>query len=243
MEVHNHPHRSTHKKKWTETLLEFLMLFLAVFLGFIAENVREHSVEHKREKQFAGQLLSDLRKDSVFFRKRKEAFDTIFAKSWMRELFAQQQHPSDLEVIRQFLKGFWSFDVSLTNTTFTQMKTSGSLRFIRNTSLTGELQRYYDVLSERVITQSAISRSFFDDYVMSWYVKHVRTQDLDDLGDSILNHKTAIIARTDETDQEILNITNTYRLLTLSVHDRIYKPATKQADTLISMLKKEYHLK
>src|SRR6185503_6831943 len=70
MEVHNHPHHVTHKKKWGEYFLEFLMLFLAVFLGFIAENQREHIVEHEREKKFARRLLSDLRQDSLFFETR-----------------------------------------------------------------------------------------------------------------------------------------------------------------------------
>src|SRR4026208_2238411 len=70
MEVHNHPHHVTHKKKWSEYLLEFLMLFLAVFLGFIAENQREHIVEHQREKKFMSRMLSDLRQDSLFFETR-----------------------------------------------------------------------------------------------------------------------------------------------------------------------------
>jgi hypothetical protein len=243
METHAHHLTKASEKKWSHYLFEFLMLFLAVFCGFLAENFREHQVEHKREQQFAGQLLSDLRKDSVFFKKRGEKLDSIFAKSWVKELFAQKPHPADGEVIRSFLKQFWSFDLSLTNTTFTQMKTSGSLRYIRNSSLTAELQRYYDVLSERVITQSAISRSFFDDYLMSWYVKHIKTQDLGGFGDSILNQNTTIIDRTDRTDQEILNITDTYRLIILSVHERMFKPAAKQADELITMLKHEYHLK
>ena len=242
MEVHKHLSDLTHKKKWSEYFLEFFMLFLAVFLGFIAENQREHMIEHQREKEYAKQLLADLRKDSAFFKKRGAIIDSTFEKSWIRELFEQQQHPTDLEIIRGFLKVFWSFDVSLTNTTFAQMKTSGSLRYIRSSQLISELQRYYDVLSERVITQAAISRSYFDDYLMSWYVKHIKTQDLDGFGDSILNHNTTIIDRMDKTDQEVLNITDTYRLIILSVHERIYKPAVKQADTLISMIKKEYHL-
>lgn len=243
METHAHHLNKASERTWSHYLFEFLMLFLAVFCGFLAENFREHQVEHKREQQFAGQLLSDLRKDSAFFKSRGDKLDSIFAKSWIKELFAQEPHPADGEVIRSFLKQFWSFDLSLTNTTFAQMKTSGSLRYIRNSSLTAELQRYYDVLSERVITQSAISRSFFDEYLMSWYVKHIKTQDLGGFGDSILNQNTTIIDRTDRTDQEILNITDTYRLIILSVHERMFKPAAKQADTLIAMLKTEYRLK
>src|SRR5436190_18090490 len=63
MEVHNHPHHLTHKKKWSEYLLEFLMLFLAVFLGFLAENMREHRIEKEREKQYIESLIADLKSD------------------------------------------------------------------------------------------------------------------------------------------------------------------------------------
>jgi hypothetical protein len=241
MEVHTHPHGTAHKK-WSEHILEFLMLFLAVFLGFIAENQREHMIEHQREKQYAKQLLADLRKDSVFFKHRAAIVDSTFEKSWIRELFARQQHPADLEIIQAFLKVFWSFDVSLTNTTFNQMKASGSLRYVRNSQLISELQHYYDVLAERVIAQSNASTSFFNDYMLPWYVKHIKSQDLDAFGDVILHSNTTIIDRTEKTDQEVLNITDTYRFFILSVNERMCRPAAVQADTLILMIKKEYQL-
>src|SRR5579862_5831114 len=65
MEVHNHPHHLTHKKKWGEYFLEFFMLFLAVFLGFVAENIRENAVEHERAKEYANLLIEDLSTDTV----------------------------------------------------------------------------------------------------------------------------------------------------------------------------------
>jgi len=241
MEVHKHPHSTIHKK-WSEYILEFLMLFLAVFLGFIAENQREHMIEHQREKQYAKQLLADLRKDSAFFKRRAAIVDSTFEKSWTRELFSQQQHPADLEIIRAFLKVFWSFDVSLTNTTFNQMKASGSLRYVRNSQLISELQKYYDVMSERVVTQSDASTTFFNGYMLPWYVKHIRSQDLDAFGDTILRSNTEIIDRTRKTDQEVLNITDTYRFFILSVNERMCRPAALQANRLITMIKKEYHL-
>src|SRR5262249_27047198 len=103
MEVHKHPHNVKHKKKWEEYLLEFLMLFLAVFLGFLAENQRESMIEHRREQQYAKQLLADLRKDSAFFKRRAAIVDSTFEKSWLKELFEQQEHPADAEIIRGFL--------------------------------------------------------------------------------------------------------------------------------------------
>ena len=73
MEVHAHAH--TPRKKWSHYFWEFLMLFLAVFCGFLAENQREHMIEHQREKQFARQVLADLRTDSLFFVKRMASME------------------------------------------------------------------------------------------------------------------------------------------------------------------------
>jgi len=241
METHTH-HLHKAPKKWTHYLFDFFMLFLAVFAGFLAENWREHIIEHQREKQYAKQLLVDLRKDSAFFKRRAAIIDSTFEKSWMRELFAQQRHPTDLEIIQAFLKVFWSFDVSLTNTTFNQMKASGSLRYIRNSQLISELQKYYDVLAERVIIQSDASRSFFNDYMLPWYIKHIKSQDINALGDTLLHSNTAIMERTEKTDQEVLNITDTYRVFIISVNEKMCRPAALQADSLILMIKKEYHL-
>src|SRR5678815_2717986 len=238
MEVPHHPH--TERKKWTHYLWEFLMLFLAVFCGFLAENQREHMIEHERERQYSKQLLADLRKDSAFFKRRMTIIDSTFEKSWIKELFAQQKHPADSEIIAGFLKEFWSFDVSLTNSTFIQMKTSGSLRYVRSSQLTSELQKYYDVLSERVITQSGVAESFFNDYMLPWYLRHIKAQDLDAFEGTILKSNTAIIDRTEKTDQEVLNITDAYRVFILSVHEKMYRPAALQADSLITMIKKEY---
>lgn len=243
MEVHKHPHHMMHKKRWFEYLLEFLMLFLAVFLGFIAENYREHYIEHKREKKFAVQLLSDLRKDSAFFSARKQIIEKTFAKSWMIELFKEKKHPTDAEIADNFLKVFWHFTALLTNTTFTQMKTSGSLRYVRNLTLTTELQNYYDVLAASVNTGTDEATTFLRNYMLPWYVKHIKTQDIDSTTNTVSNSNSTIIDRTQKTDQEVINITNTYRLIVLGIQETWYIPAAAQADTLIGMLKREYHLK
>lgn len=63
MEVHKHPHRVAHAKKWGEYLLEFLMLFLAVFLWLLAENKREQLAEKKKAAEYASSLYEYLRID------------------------------------------------------------------------------------------------------------------------------------------------------------------------------------
>src|SRR5436190_15619569 len=140
MEVHKHPHHVTHKKKWGEYLLEFLMLFLAVFLGFIAENQREHIVEQQREKKFARRLLSDLRQDSLFFETRiKLLEERQKAHKRFLKIMTNPVPAADWAVMREFVPLLTATSNDFTTATYNQMKTSGSLRYIDNDSLTTAL--------------------------------------------------------------------------------------------------------
>ncbi len=147
MEVHKHPHHVTHKKKWGEYLLEFFMLFLAVFLGFVAENIREHSVEQEREEQYAKLLLSDLRADSAYLVARYQLVESRLQKHKVfYDLMTDSSNPSDKQIINAFLPVFYTYDLKVATTAYNQMKTSGSLRYIRNENLLIQLQQYYDVM-------------------------------------------------------------------------------------------------
>ena len=240
MEVHAHTH--TARKKWTHYFWEFLMLFLAVFSGFLAENQREHMVEHKREKQYAKQLLSDLREDSLFFFRRQYQLKKAFSGQERFKERVVQNLATDMEILRGFLDVYWNFDARLTNTTFTQMKASGSLRYIRNYELTTQLTKYYDVLAERVNSTSTLTRDFLKEHMATWYLKHVRAQDVDLLKDSVINPNPVLIDRSEKTDQEALNITDAYRFLNLSINEIVDKQAARQIELLIEMIKKEYQL-
>jgi hypothetical protein len=63
MEVHHHPH--IEKKGFKEYFLEFIMIFLAVTMGFFAENLRERISDSHRENEFANELYTELKDDSI----------------------------------------------------------------------------------------------------------------------------------------------------------------------------------
>ena len=146
MEIHHHAH-GHHRKRWKNYLYEFLMLFLAVTAGFFVENTRESYIEHHRANQFSKQVLADLRLDSIMFEDRNRRISNM-----------QVGHDSLLYLLTKKVMRvpgkFWKrcfpitfvFDVPATTTTYNQMKSSGSLRYIGNTELTSHLQHYYDVL-------------------------------------------------------------------------------------------------
>ena len=138
MEVHHHSH--TERKRLQHYLFEFLMLFLAVFCGFLAENFREHQVEHQREKQFAKELYDEFLADSIavdnkiILRLEKEK-----DMDWLRNYFKD----SSLIVLpRDFYPAYTTVMYLVNTYTFepkdgilNQLKSSGSLRYFKNTSL------------------------------------------------------------------------------------------------------------
>src|SRR5688500_3389837 len=163
MEVHHHAH--TPGKKWTHYFWEFLMLFLAVFCGFIAENEREHYVEHQREKQFVKQIVADLRTDSAFFVKRMAFINrkTVEHQQFLNLMTALAK-PSAKEILNGCLPLMYTYDVQITTAAYNQMKTSGSLRYLRNENVRTTLQQYYEVLLPRISNGAEMEARYYYDH-------------------------------------------------------------------------------
>jgi len=243
MEVHHHGHVHE-KKKWLEYLFQFFMLFLAVTAGFFVENQREHYVEHSREKQFARQLLSDLRQDSSFFETRWKNLESLPAKhEKIFKLLTQPTPVSDAEVMNAFLPLTYIYDVQVITATYDQMKTSGSLRYIRDTALLNRLQQYYEVRLPRTKLGAAYAGRFFETYVTPYIIKHFRVQDYDYYNDSLFTQQPVIMDRTAKTDQELANIMENYGFSHKQQLYRMMQPAREEIKNLISRIKEEYDLK
>ena len=246
MEVHHHAHNPAephHKKNWKSYFWEFLMLFLAVFCGFLAEYQLEHTIEHQREKKFAGQMLSDLRADSLFFAKRIKDIDSIGRKQ--QELFmlmTRSDKATDKEVLNATSAVMYIYDIQSTSATYEQMKTSGSLRYIQNKDLTNVIQQYYAVSLPRVLNAMEIHRQFFNNYISPYNLKHFRVQDYNSSGDSLITDNPAILFRTAASDQELLNIFENYGRFHEVIKTVLIVPAVQKLHKLIALLKKEYHL-
>jgi len=145
MEVHKHPHHLTHKKKWGEYLLEFFMLFLAVFLGFIAENIRETSVNRETEKNNIESLLRNLREDSTSLIKSIEINEKRLI--YLDNLIALKNETVNSDTVhKQFI--YYMLKLAYLNyftsnqSTFEQMKSSGTLRFIHRPNVLDSILNY-----------------------------------------------------------------------------------------------------
>jgi hypothetical protein len=145
MEVHKHPHDVTHKKKWGEYLLEFFMLFLAVFLGFIAENIRETSVNRETEKNNIESLVRNLREDSVSLIKSIEINEKRLV--YLDQLLALKNKNVSSDTFRKqfiyhMLKLAYLNYFSSNQSTFEQMKSSGTLRLIHHPNVLDSILNY-----------------------------------------------------------------------------------------------------
>jgi hypothetical protein len=242
MEVHHHPH-THHSKKWKDYLFEFLLLFLAVSVSFFVENQREYYIEHKRANQFSKQLLADLRLDSVLFentnrdiQRMQKGYDTLLY------MLIRKTGATDKQILETLLPIAYVFDIPATATTYNQMKTSGSLRYIEYPDLTAHLQQYYDVLLPRSIKIADASLRYYSENIHPFYLRHIRIQDYDPFNDTLINKNPLIMERSRQTDQELANIMGGYRsLLTIQVIT-MNQPALIKIKETIALIKKEYEL-
>ena len=247
MEVHHHSH--TTRKRWTHYFWEFLMLFLAVTLGFFVENQREHYIEHQREKKYAAQLYKELKFDTVVFGRMGRYMDKQLSYyDSVSRLFQQRVLFTDDEFVRMARKLLDSYDPANISTTFNQMKSSGSLRYIRNGELNTSLSDYYDNLVPRLLKYFEYINNKLHTQIEPFFAKHF------DLNVTefyfVLKPDTlslpANLRYYDRTENSDLLIKNYYKLYyngVFFIRDYPMKHVYETAGNLIKALKNEYHLK
>lgn len=256
MEVHKHPHHVTDKKKWSEYFLEFLMIFLAVTLGFFAETVRENMTEHKRAKEFAATLYKDLTEDTAqlnayrnYFQYAASNIDTL-----MRLLTVAE--PEDIPSGKLYWYGLWGgaprFFVP-NDATFQQMKSSGSLRYLRKT-VAANVARYdrfcrimqqNDERQEGIYAEVRKTRALIFDFryndianAISQSVQLKPNRDYKKI-DSFMKTNPPLLSY-DKTlfNQYIELVRSRFINRNISYADSLIK----QASVLLGELKKDYHL-
>ncbi|WP_194775312.1 hypothetical protein [Pararhodonellum marinum] len=148
------------KRNWSSYFKEFFMLFLAISLGFFVENQRESYVENKSAKVLAQSMLEDLEQDkaalhsAIRFNKDKEV-----EISSLMEIFNSPQNTWDtLAIFRKMTATFATFPFSPTDGTYTQMKSSGTLRFFEQ-SLVNQMNAYDNQLRKTLFRDELIEKA------------------------------------------------------------------------------------
>jgi hypothetical protein len=247
MEVHQHTH--TPRKKWTHYFWEFLMLFLAVFCGFLAEYQLEHKIEKKRDKQFINSLVNDIKADTA-------RLNTILINRTAREarldslaLLLNSSSPQNYAREIYFL----AVTAARTNTirfipndgTMQQLKNSGGLRLIRKHNVADSIAKY-DVTIRFLLGQGELEERVINDY------RETAPNIFDARIFDLLLDSNSNVTRFIEGNPKLLPFTpkelqqwnyRTYSMKT--VNKGIRRDARiflQQANNLLEILKKEYHL-
>jgi len=253
MEVHAHTHTvpiAIGRKKWTHYLWEFLMLFLAVFCGFLAENFREHQIEHKREKEYITSLIKDVELDTASLhltysvrKKYINYFDSL--------VFLLRQNDksklNDIYFYARFLGRISEFKYH--DRTIQQLKSSGSLRLIRNKKAADSITIYDNEAVKLILNQQDIERKVRDEATFNIIGKIFNAYVWNDMVDTSNKASISRISSSPSlltSDEKLINefvikvvyLKTAYRLTNGNIEETI-----KTAENLITLLKEEYHLK
>lgn len=138
MEVHHHSH---HPKKWKEYLTEFFMLFAAVSLGFLAENLREGYVEKERSHELVSSFIKDVELNVHLLDSLIKGDKKNMLKCDSIALYIIKT-PKDIDLAYVYEIPATSYRYLSNNDTYDQMKSSGSLRYIKDTALLSMMIEY-----------------------------------------------------------------------------------------------------
>jgi hypothetical protein len=248
MEVHAHTH--TARKKWTHYLWEFLMLFLAVFCGFLAENQREHMIEHQREKKYIVSLIKDVELDTaslhLTYSVRKKYINYFDSLVFLLKN-NDNSKLNDIYFYARFLGRINEFKYH--DRTIQQLKSSGSLRLIRNKKAADSITIYDNEAVKLILNQQDIERKAREEATFNIIGKIFNAYVWNDMADTSNKASISRISSNPSmltSDEKIINefvfkvvyLKTAYRLTNGYIEETI-----RTAENLLGFLKKEYHLK
>jgi hypothetical protein len=245
MEIHKHPHHVTHKKSGGEYLLEFFMLFLAVFLGFVTENVRETSIERSREKGYMRSMIEDLKADSTSLssniRLRQQRDKMIDSLILLLGSPSIKENGNDIYFFgRSISPPIYFFP---DDRTIQQLKSTGSLRLITNMQISNSIMDYDRKMRQQIFeyTDEQQDRAEYRQTASKIFVGRVFNQMI--RGNSIekpLNNPQLFTADALSINEYIINT----QFLRKANQNQLMraKELFAQANELIELIKKEYHL-
>lgn len=227
------------------------MLFLAVTLGFFVENQREHYVEHQREKQFVQSLCNDIKADTSNLKR------IIYARNEKEQALGSLSYLVNSDSSKYLTRQIYFYAVSAARTlayrfvpndgTIQQLKNSGAFRLIRKRAVVDSIAKY-DVNVRNMIGQWGVEENLIDHY------RDAATKIFDALVfDPMLDENANVIGlpaggnpSMQPYNQRELYEWN-YRLYGIQAlnkaNRRDLRSLLKQAEKLLEILEKEYHLK
>jgi hypothetical protein len=248
MEVHHHPDLH-HQKSLKGYFSEFLMIFLAVTMGFFAESLRERIAGKAKEKEYIKSFISDLDEDIKFIDVQLPLFETSLAQLDSLIRLLRDSHVKEfgadiyffgrqaaIPALRFFL---------INDRTIQQIKNSGGFGLIHNHKASLAIIDYYNNLPIiQVITildvnlqneYRRIAVDIFDPIVLETYISLEGLPSQRPAGNPALStYDTKQLMRLAGM---VAYINGTRRAYVV-----YEKRMRKNAQELIELLKREYHL-
>ncbi len=142
MEVLHHPH--VEKKSFKEYILEGLMIFIAVSMGFVAEGIRESITDHEKEEQFMTSLVYDLKKDTanLSLAIKGNQLGRLKIDTFLLLMNNPDKNAASFDLFRLAYSVSNSPIFKNVKTTLVQLKSSGSLRLIKNIEIANAITNY-----------------------------------------------------------------------------------------------------
>lgn len=148
------------KRNWKSYFKEFFMLFLAISLGFYVENQRESYIEKKSAEVLAQSMLEDLKQDrialeeSIRFAKEKD----LAIENFLRMLHTSGETWDTVAFYKSLTTVFTTFPFPPTDGTYSQMKSSGTLRYF-NQLLVNKMNAYDNQLRKTVFRDEIVEKA------------------------------------------------------------------------------------
>ena len=243
MEVHHHAHSS--RKKWTNYFWEFLMLFLAVFCGFLAEYQLEHVIERNREKEFIQTFIEDLKTDTtairlnIIFRKKKmEQMDSLMLLLSTQKIKGNEK---DLYYFGRTLIRSSRFQSN--DRTISQLKSSGSLRLIRNEQVADSIMSYQKLVEILIVNDEDERIERFNTFPIISHIFNPFVFDKMVTIDGIkrLDYNPPLRSYDTNLQQDLAFYIHQIKGSTFLLEARLER-LNKKAINMLTLLKKEYHL-
>jgi hypothetical protein len=226
------------------------MLFLAVFCGFLAENVRENLVERNREKEYINSLIKDLEYDTLQFNVKIKLYESKLP--YFDSIFLFFNNPASFNY--KLPVAYWAYtDLNggvyrPAEPTIQQLKNSGNLRLVKNKKILDSILVY----DSHILGDYSVMNSYVEDFAKRVILYKQRVFDntnfmhlMDDWFFTKINNNADYDLILFSKDKgQLKELYNIYIEMKVTVEFYIMnlRKIRKEAENLIAIIKKKYHL-
>jgi len=223
------------------------MAGIAVFLGFVAENYREHTVEKERAKQYASQLINDLKTDSAQL-DSSILLNTMISRKLdtLRRFIDQNSNTTTGQLYYYGRFTTWYNRLIPNDATMQQMKSSGGIRYFHNPRIENMISEYDRLLRRLQVHEAGEYNSLTEMWLLSGQIYRGDVLDsLNDLGKPreyyarFMQKEYPLVSADPILLERLSNLCRARQLWIRYKIDENLKPALKSATELMKQLKKE----